>query len=210
MKRLCKGYDRKIDRAPQPVVGSITMGRIQSQTVDRCRSPWNTGEGFSGRARRPCFAALVAALGVTMLLLGAAPAMAAGDVEVASPVTNAPPARTTCIFAEDIVTYNGHRPHSVQFDHLLFTETKWYIDGHYGLGVPLVDRAREVYGHGPNEGLCVRPKSTPTLKEMTPPPPDPFTVTVTVYVSGIAWPEYYSYQDNSFTGSGTVSFVTDY
>ena len=162
------------------------MNTDRRRLVDPCGSPWSTGEGFLGRAGRRRAAAFAAALGVTVLMLSATPALALPGIE--SPDIVAAPGATACAFAEDVVSGTGA---TKSFTGVTFSTDEYYIAT--GTGIM-----------GGGDAVCVRAKRSASLRALQSPPSSPFTVTATL---GIAL------KQNGRTilkSEDTLNFVTHY
>ena len=162
------------------------MSTDRRRLVDPCGSPWSTGDGFLVRAGRRCSAAFAAALGVTVLMLSATPALAKPGIE--SPDIVAVPGTTACAYAEDVVAGTGA---TKSFTGVTFSTDEYY----YAQGTGII---------GGGDAVCVSAKHSASLRALQSPPSSPFTVTATL---GIALKQN---GRTVLTNEDTLDFVTHY
>ena len=145
------------------------------RAVDVRRSRWKTG---AGRRRS---AALAAALGVTALMLSAAPALAGPKIEKDEAITVVPGTQV-CVRARDVLDPQWSTP---RFTDVTFSTEEYYVAN----GTGIVDGQ-----------VCVTAKTSPALNSLPSPPPDPFTVTATLNIN----------THFNIRGTGTLKFATTY
>ena len=125
--------------------------------------------------------ALAAALGVTALMLSAAPALAGPKIEKEEAIV-ASPGNQVCVRASDVLDSQWSTP---RFTDVTFSTEEYYVAN----GTGIVDGQ-----------VCVTAKTSPALNSLPSPPPDPFTVTATLNIN----------THYNIRGTGTLKFVTSY
>ena len=168
---------------------------VEDRGTEPCTSPLNTDERISDRVRWRSSTALVAALGLLLLLLSAAPAVAGPTIETQHEEHSAPPDGFTCVFAEDVVSLKGGR--DPVFTAVQFSTTEYYEPATTGLSY---NAGTGVQG----ESVCVGVKSAAALSAMSPAPANPFTVTASMTIEMIV------NQNDVVVGWDKLKFVTQY